>query len=328
MTVKKQADGRYLAQVFPHGRGGKRIRKLFKTKNEAVLFERHTLNEANSKPWMPTKDDDRTLDDLIDLWFSLHGQALSDGAKRTRKLKATSELMGNPIARRVTAQDFSRYRVLRLKSVSIKTVNNEQTYLNALFNELRRLGEWTYDNPLTDLRALKYQQPEMGFLQDEQIPILLDALTGSPNPDVYLVAKICISTGCRWGEAESLTQPQLTPHRLTFIRTKGNKRRTVPISKELYDELPTGEGRLFSDCRRVFDTILTNTKLDIPKGQSTHVLRHTFASHFMMKGGNILVLKEILGQASITDTMKYAHFSPSHLEDAVKLNPLKVVSYT
>ena len=42
----------------------------------------------------------------------------------------------------------------------------------------------------------------------------------------------------------------------------------------------------------------------------------------MMGGGNILVLQQILGHASITDTMKYAHFSPTHLEDAIKLNPL------
>jgi len=45
-------------------------------------------------------------------------------------------------------------------------------------------------------------------------------------------------------------------------------------------------------------------------------------SHFMMGGGNILVLQQILGHASITDTMKYAHFSPAHLDDAIRLNPL------
>jgi site-specific recombinase XerD len=42
----------------------------------------------------------------------------------------------------------------------------------------------------------------------------------------------------------------------------------------------------------------------------------------MIKGGNILVLQQILGHSSITDTMKYSHFSPTHLEDAIRLNPL------
>lgn len=51
------------------------------------------------------------------------------------------------------------------------------------------------------------------------------------------------------------------------------------------------------------------------RGQST------FASHFMMNGGNIFVLKEILGHADIKMTMIYSHFYPKHLEDAVKQTP-------
>lgn len=54
----------------------------------------------------------------------------------------------------------------------------------------------------------------------------------------------------------------------------------------------------------------------------THVLRHTFASHFMMGGGNIIVLQRILGHSDIRVTMRYAHFAPDHLEEAIALNPL------
>jgi len=54
----------------------------------------------------------------------------------------------------------------------------------------------------------------------------------------------------------------------------------------------------------------------------SHVLRHTFASHFVISGGNIVVLKDILGHSEITTTMRYSHLAPSHLTDAVKLNPL------
>nr|BEP19945.1 hypothetical protein SUGSMm_07420 [Morganella morganii subsp. sibonii] len=46
-------------------------------------------------------------------------------------------------------------------------------------------------------------------------------------------------------------------------------------------------------------------------------------SHFMMDGGNILVLQKILGHTDIKMTIRYAYFSPKHLEDAVKLNPLR-----
>ncbi|WP_028864286.1 phage integrase [Psychromonas aquimarina] len=325
MSIKKQANGKYLADFRPNGIGGVRVRKLFDTQGEAKRFEQYTLNEAEKKAWQPNKVDNRRLDELIELWFNLHGQALNDCKKRKNKLLAMSLLMQNPIARNITASDFSKYRQLRIKTVSIKTVNNEQTYLNALFNELKRLGEWKHGNPLSELRALKYKQPEMGFLKPEEIKVVFDELKQGRNYDAYLISKICISTGCRWGEAESLTGSQLSPYRVTFIHTKGNKRRAVPISEELYNELPQNSGRLFSNCIKSFKMAVDRAGIVLPKGQSTHVLRHTFSSHFMMNGGNILVLQQILGHASITDTMKYAHFSPAHLEDAIKLNPLSTV---
>ncbi len=56
--------------------------------------------------------------------------------------------------------------------------------------------------------------------------------------------------------------------------------------------------------------------------RSTHALRHTFASHFMMNGGNILALQKVLGHHSLTMIMRYAHFSPEHLNEVRQLNPL------
>ena len=44
-------------------------------------------------------------------------------------------------------------------------------------------------------------------------------------------------------------------------------------------------------------------------------------SHFMMNSGNFLlfskVKKQILGHSDIKDTMRYAHFAPDHLDDAI-----------
>ncbi len=48
-------------------------------------------------------------------------------------------------------------------------------------------------------------------------------------------------------------------------------------------------------------------------------IRHTFASHFMMKGGNLFELQKLLGHANIEETMIYAHLSPEHLEKASQI---------
>jgi site-specific recombinase XerD len=63
--------------------------------------------------------------------------------------------------------------------------------------------------------------------------------------------------------------------------------------------------------------------IETPVGQLMLVLRHTFVSHFMMNGGNILVLQRILGHTDIKVTMRYAHFAPDHLSEAMLLNPTK-----
>lgn len=62
---------------------------------------------------------------------------------------------------------------------------------------------------------------------------------------------------------------------------------------------------------------MEKTSIVLPRGQLTHVLRHTFAAHFMMSGGNILALQKILGHHDIKMTMRYAH-----LETALRFNPL------
>jgi integrase len=327
MTIKRIVNG-YEVDLRPDGRNGKRIRKKFASKAEATRFENHILQQAlNGKDWNPSNDT-RRLNDLIETWFNAHGHALTGGVRQRKTLLAISKAMANPIAREFDAKLFGQYRVSRTtgeKSVSAKTVNNDQTYLNAMFNELKRLGEWEYENPIAGIRNLKHVQPQMAFLSPEQITLLFDELKNSSNPDALPVASICLRTGARWGEAETMVGSQLIqgePCKLIFEKTKGNKRRAVPIDADFFNSLPKKNGRIFQNCWGAFRSALKRSGVELPSGQMTHSLRHTFASHFMQNGGNIMVLKDILGHASIVDTMKYSHFAPKHLEEAIRLNPL------
>ncbi len=80
--------------------------------------------------------------------------------------------------------------------------------------------------------------------------------------------------------------------------------------------------RLFSDCCGALRYAPERTEIELPAGKFSYILQHNFASHFMMNGGNILVLQRVLGHTDIKMTIRYSHFAPDHLEDAVKLNPL------
>lgn len=110
---------------------------------------------------------------------------------------------------------------------------------------------------------------------------------------------------------------------MTYTKTKGRKNRTIPISEELYESLPEVKKAVYSRVSMVhFVPLWNRADIELPADQLTHVLRHTFASHFMMNGGNILVLQRVLGHTDIKMTMRYAHFAPEHLEEALRLNPL------
>ena len=49
-----------------------------------------------------------------------------------------------------------------------------------------------------------------------------------------------------------------------------------------------------------------------------HDLRHSFASNYMMNGGNVFDLQKLLGHTDIKLTMRYAHFTPDHLQSSIK----------
>ncbi|WP_337264676.1 MULTISPECIES: phage integrase [unclassified Serratia (in: enterobacteria)] len=329
MAVRKSPGGKWICEIYPQGREGKRIRKLFATKGEALSYERQLKLYSVDVDSSYAESNAQSLVTLVNRWYDMHGRSLADGEGRLRKLEQLCESLGDPVDSEFTKADFAEYRKQRLsgkfgrftKPVKESTINREHSYLNAVFNELKHLGEWEGDNPLDGLRQFKESENELAFLYQDDIEHLLSVYDQSSNQDLGNVVGICLATGARWSEAEGLKQSQVVPHRITYINTKGKRNRTIPISKTLYNRLPKKRGVLFSSSYDSFRRALRQADIELPEGQLTHVLRYTFASHFMMNGGNILVLKEILGHTSIQMTMRYAHFAPDHLDAAVQLNP-------
>jgi len=328
MGIKK-VDGSWLADLQPGGRGAKRFRKTFATKAEALAYESWLKTKITETPdWQPAKRDLRKLSNLVDLWYEHHGSGLRAGKNTYSRLRHLCAALGDPLADKFTPEIFAIYRRKRMDDgISQNNLNREHSYLRSVFNELSRLGYWKAENPLGNIRQFKIQEKELTYLIDDQIHRLLAELEVGRNADALTITKICLSTGARWSEAEELRISQINRGMLQFSLTKSGKNRAVPIDDDLHAELvriarTSLTGRLFKSSSAAFRSAIERSDIQLPAGQLTHVLRHTFASHFMMNGGNILTLQRILGHSSLAMTMRYAHLAPEHLMEAVKLNPL------
>ena len=328
MGLKKTEAG-WLVDSQPSGRGGKRFRKTFPIKAEALAYEAWLKTKITETPdWQPARRELRKLSNLVDLWYDHHGSGLRAGKNTYSRLKHLCTALGDPLADRFTPEIFAAYRRKRMDDgISQNNLNREHSYLRSVFNELSRLGYWKSDNPLANIRQFKIQERELTYLTDEQIQRLLVELGAGRNTDAIVITKICLSTGSRWSEAEDLRVTQIHKGMVQFALTKSGKNRAIPLDADLHGELVTIAktsltGRLFKSSSAAFRSAIERCGIQLPDGQLTHVLRHSFASHFMMNGGNILTLQRILGHSSLAMTMKYAHLAPEHLQEAVKLNPI------
>ncbi len=188
----------------------------------------------------------------------------------------------------------------------------------ASINELKRLREIDYNNPIAEVRQVKIPERELAYLSDEDIKALFAELEKTHKP-TYQVALICLSCGTRWGEALRLKKEHIRGGKISLFNTKSGKNRYIPIPPNVLDILDfdfnEACGKVFAKCYK---------RADIPKtqGQNTHILRHTFASHFIANGGSILTLQKILGHSDLKMTMRYAHLAPDHLNDVLKFSPV------
>src|SRR5262249_18741574 len=139
------------------------------------------------------------------------------------------------------------------------------------------------------------------------------------------VVIVALHTGMRLGEILNLRPGDLDFHaNCILIRdSKNGERRHVPMDATLHGLLrararecateylfqSTRRDDRFVELRKSFRNARIRARLT---DLHFHDLRHTFASHFMMAGGDLYVLKEILGHKSITMTQRYAHLSPAY----------------
>jgi len=217
--------------------------------------------------------------------------------------------------------------------LSPKTINNQ---LSVLRRALRSAQEWGVIEVVPTIKWMKAPRADFDFLDFEEAERLFDATVPEYRPMVATALK----AGLRLGELLALRQTdvdlvngQIFVKRSVWKRTFGTPKnglsRRVPIPPSLVRILRDhrhlrGElvfcqedGALLTRdmIKRVLPRACRRAGLD--RTIQWHVLRHTFASHLVMRGEPLKVVQELLGHANIEATMVYAHLSESRLKDAV-----------
>src|SRR5512132_1411583 len=168
------------------------------------------------------------------------------------------------------------------------------------------------------------REPEgrLRFLSEEEIARLLAACGASAHPELHAAVQLALNTGMRKGEVLGLSWDRVDFARGVILleKTKSGRRREVPMNDAVYAVLSarTGErdGRVFStrSVRRAFQKAVSEARLEDFR---FHDLRHTAASHLVMRGASRPDARAVLGHADVKMTMRYAHLSPEHLRSAV-----------
>jgi integrase len=223
------------------------------------------------------------------------------------------------------------------KGLSDKTVHNHLTLLKTLLRKAKAL-KWIHEVPTFKMPELA--ETDYRWLKTEKdIQALLKA-AGDEREGVRELYTTAIYTGMRAGELLGLRWEDVDfEMRLIKVRrsydkpTKSKKPRPVPILNPLLPVLedwrrrnpleyvfPGRTGRRQGPSARVLQEIfhrcLEGAKLENPEQRITfHDLRHTFASHWVMKGGDLYRLQKILGHASPKMTARYAHLAPEAFKD-------------
>ena len=199
-------------------------------------------------------------------------------------------------------------------------------------------------NPAKAVRTPKRERHLPGFLTREQMDaIFASAETRAGDGGFHGMRNLAIlelfySTGMRLSELQGLDVEalDLVSERVRVLG-KGRKERIVPMGRMAVRALRHYyEGRALvlaastrGDRRAVF-VGQTGKRLTVrqiqnivgaflkqvadEQGLSTHSLRHTFATHLLDSGADLMAVKELLGHASLSTTQIYTHTSKERLK--------------
>lgn len=221
---------------------------------------------------------------------------------------------------------FEEYKIFLLEHKKNTKKTSLQSYSRAIKTFLNWLSnKGVLNGEIGKLTLIKAEIPNIVPLSDAEVRILLNCFDNSYlGIRNHLIVLLMVDSGLRRGEVVSLKTKNINlTNRTMLIIGKGNKERIVPFGEEtkryirMYSNMRDGYNDYFfqkNDGEPITNNTIKMFFQDL-KNDSTihrlypHLLRHTFATNYILYGGDVEELRILLGHTSITMTQKYVHLA-------------------
>lgn len=216
--------------------------------------------------------------------------------------------------------------------ISSSTIHRKRSSLNSFFNFLMENG-YTENNPVLLTEAPKKKKRLAKFIPENEITQLLKELEPEADKEEILILEVFYFTGMRLSELINLKVKNFNNNSLKILG-KGSKERMIPLNKEISEKIAVHIQKKPIVSEYIFNTKnggklypmyvyrLVTKYLAIIKNiskRSPHILRHTFATHLMNNGAELLSIKKLLGHENLMATQIYTHNSLDRLKNIYKI---------
>ena len=228
---------------------------------------------------------------------------------------------------------------LSLKKLSPKSINRKIGTLKSFFKFLIK-REVIEINPSTNITSLKTDQKIPNFLKEKDVNFLFDNLILEKNFNGerdMMILELLYGTGIRISELINLKTRNINlPKKEMKIMGKRKKERIIPLHQQIISQIKkyldkkneiksthefllcTNKGKklypmlIYRIVKKHLSSLINSKKYN------PHLLRHTFATHILNKGGDLNSIKDLLGHESLAATQIYTHNSIEKLKETFK----------
>ncbi len=348
MEVIKNSDSSVGYKEKIYLENGRTATKTFWRKSDATMWKRQMQMEKSKNLALGIQPlrENLCFGEIFELWMQTKirplrsPKTIADYASIGNKhlTPSVGSLRIRSLARR-HAEDLTQH--LKTIGLANKTTNK----ILMVFKQVMGFAEvqgYVARSPLRYFPMLAVTRGRIDHLSHGEVVQLLRSNAAN---EIYPLLVVALNTGMRIGELTGLCWDRIDFEReiIEVSRcltrnglkesTKTNLVRYIPMNPEVKAVLFAKwraqqdpkfvfvglNGRPYNPDhfnKRHFQEALQRAGL---RRVTFHLLRHTYASHWVMNGGNVYDLQKVLGHTKVTMTSVYAHLSPEYLRSAVNV---------